>query len=314
MSHHNPASSEVTDEPPECVQKRTVTLMELPNEILDEIFSHVDTLQDVGSLRATCQHFNEIYEFGKEKILLNVREALVRPIREYYEFLESMMIPTGSIRYPPVSGWANMTGKACKGFKKIPFAIDVLRHLPFIYETSTFGNLSARNFRNIGPRSFVVDYSIFKSRDFIAYNTFSGNNVDENAGSQRHLITIMECAGCGGTKVIINTFTGIISEIKIDHNPTPDQWGHSTRSRRGGLVAITRRHDPVKEYFRSQINRRKQLDEMFVGRGRWMGRGDLNYDAVANLYRCFGWLRPEWKKEECMQAIAYYLTPRRAAP
>ncbi|KAH6844769.1 hypothetical protein B0I37DRAFT_378229 [Chaetomium sp. MPI-CAGE-AT-0009] len=322
MSEHAPSPSpSASEDSSSCYIDEiswTVCFMELPPELHAEVFLHLPNQMAAVALRLCCRHLNGVFLQNEKRILSSLRERLIAPFREFYDFLQRLKLPANSVKLPPPSGWPNITAVACAGFDKTPFAIDVLRHLPYIDELEDRSNMT-----NIDYKSKAVDYSKFTSNDFSTcgkerFWALEWLDADEEECLSRiqHLVMIAEGYESGGTVLMLDTFTGIIFEEILRMNP-------------GARL-------PADEYFRSRMERLRKLDQVFLpGFEPWEGAGaipgdnleaaydpdpmerqgipggrfgdDENVLWVKHLHRKFGWPGPDWKKEECMQAIMEFL-------
>ncbi|KAK7222332.1 hypothetical protein V2G26_010335 [Clonostachys chloroleuca] len=146
--HSTPSSSSKYE------MQGTVGLMKLPVELQAEIFLCMPNFKIVVALRLCSRQLNEVYLQNERKITAALRELLVAPFREYYSFLQRLKFPADLVKTPPPLGWPDMTPTACAHFGKTPFAIDVLRHLPYINDV-----FKHRDVTNIDLRCHVLDYS-----------------------------------------------------------------------------------------------------------------------------------------------------------
>ncbi|KAK1770254.1 hypothetical protein QBC33DRAFT_556675 [Phialemonium atrogriseum] len=295
----------------------TVRLMELPPELQAEVFLHLPNCMAAVALRLCCRQLNEVLLQNEKRILSSLRELLVAPFREFYDFLQRLKLPANSVKLPPPSGWPNMTPVACAGLDKTPFAIDVLRHLPYIDELHVKSNET-----NIDYKCNAVDYSKFTSDNFSTYREeefwaleWQGVDEEERISGIKHVVMIAEGYESGGIVLLLDTFTGTIFEEIV---------------RTDSGVRL-----PPDEYFRSRMERLRKLDQIFVaGFDPWKEDGNISsddfeaaYDAdhmesqgepvwaegdfdqdemflwVRHLHRKFGWPGPDWKKGECMEAV-----------
>ncbi|KAJ4309608.1 hypothetical protein N0V94_008849 [Neodidymelliopsis sp. IMI 364377] len=94
------------------------------------------------------------------------RDQLVTIISDFYTFLTKLHIPTSALKHPPPEGWPSITPETTRGFKKSPFAIEVLRHLPYIDEKD-----AGEMITHIHYKCDVVDWSARSPEDF----THEGN-------------------------------------------------------------------------------------------------------------------------------------------
>jgi hypothetical protein len=102
------------------------------------------------------------------------REELVTIISDFYTFLTTFYIPSSSLKHPPPGGWPNITLETTKGFNKAPYAIDLMKHLPYIDEAGAQEMIT-----NIHYKCDVVDYSVLTAEDFASERLHFGENALE---------------------------------------------------------------------------------------------------------------------------------------
>ncbi|CAH0058179.1 unnamed protein product [Clonostachys solani] len=307
----------------------TFDFMELPVELQAEIFQQMPSLKTAVALRLCCRQLNEVYLKNEHKITAALCESLVAPFREFYSFLQRLKFPAGSVKFPPPLGWPDMTPAACADdFGKTPFAIDVLRHLPYINNNPDFPNNNEKqlNSTNLDFRCNAVDYTNLRPEKLPGRQNEELHTIecqenldpgDENRISGlKHVVIVASGYHLCSVVLLLDTFSGRIFEELVD-------CGHGARL-------------PVGEYFASRMEKIRELRLMFInGFNPWhVGWDDatttdfeVEYDPgpkdsegepawdqdtcrtmerigwVRHLYRKFGWPGSDWKKEECMQAI-----------
>ncbi|VUC29104.1 unnamed protein product [Clonostachys rosea] len=301
----------------------TAHLLRLPVELQAEVFQHMPNLKTAVALRLSCRQLNEVYLSNEDKITTALRELIVAPFLEFYNLLQRIKFPADSVKTPPPLGWPAMTPAACAGLDKTPFAINVLRHLPCINDAD---DDDRSNITNIDFQCNAVDYSSLspkkvpkkKNEEFWAVE-FQGyfDQGDENRISNiKHVFLVAQGYWKHGVILLLDTFSGMIFEEHI-HIP-----GHH-----GARL-------PVHEYFAARIETVTKLHQVFInGINPWDipsddattdfeveydpgpkdsegepaaadSRTDKQEEWVRHLYRKFGWPGNDWKKEECMQAVA----------
>jgi hypothetical protein len=136
-----------------------VHMLDLPPELLIDIFLFLVNWKSVISLRLSCRQLDAIYQRVAPLVLRNQRERLTEPIKKFYEFLVRLRLPPDQLRIPPAEGWWNTKPASYDDddtrWNKAPFALDVMRHLPCVAPL-----LEMRcNETNISYRSTVCNYS-----------------------------------------------------------------------------------------------------------------------------------------------------------
>ncbi|CAG9976174.1 unnamed protein product [Clonostachys byssicola] len=296
--------------------QRTGGLMGLPVELQADIFRHMPNLKTAVALRLCCRQLNEVYLANEPSITAALRELLVAPFREYYSLLQRLKFPADSVKTPPALGWPAMTTAACAVLGKTPFAIDVLRHLPYISNSHRHFDIT-----NLDYRCDAVDYSDLDPEE-LPRKDVEEAWADELQGEQgpedgdrisnfKHVVMVANTVHTGGVVLLLDTFSGKIFEQFVIC---------------GSGVRL-----PVGEYFASRMERIRKLQLIFIN---WMDPQDMDdagidleveYDPgpkdsegepasdrdtkelvgwVRHLYRKFGWPGSDYKKEECMKAIA----------
>lgn len=299
----------------------TFNLLELPPELQAHLFHHLPNLRATIALRRCCRQLNNVYLAHENAILASLRDQIVAPFRDYYELLQRLKFPADSVKYPPPSGWPNFTAEACAGFDKTPFAIDVLRHMPYIEEGYIGEGEEQSNTTNLDYKCNAVDYSLFTPDDFAANDAeafwaakkWQGARVDvsksERISGVHHVVTITDGYRTNGLVLLLDTFTGVIFE---------EICGSDNGTRLS-----------AEEYFEERMGQLVRLEEIYIPNHHPFWRGELEYDEAAydasqmesqgepegddnelacflwlrHLYYKFGWPGSDWKRDECMEAV-----------
>ena len=145
-------------------RSETSLLLSLPAETKTYIFQRLPDLWSAISLRLACRDLNDVYVANETQIKRALIRRLIAPIEDFYLFLTTLHIPPSAIKYPPASGWPNITTDNCRGFGKADYVTDVLRQLPYISKAEGVCNYD--NCHNIEYKCNVLDYSACKSEDF----------------------------------------------------------------------------------------------------------------------------------------------------
>jgi hypothetical protein len=111
------------------------------------------------ALRVTCKQLDSIYLRSKNRILVAQRERITVPFTALYELLERLWLPDGAVLHPPPGGWPGIAIEDSATWGKSPFAMDIIRHLPFIDYKGQLDRMF------IGFRASVVNYTISRSHD-----------------------------------------------------------------------------------------------------------------------------------------------------
>lgn len=298
--------------------------MKLLPELQVKVFEALPSPLAAIDLRLTCRDLNALFVEYKTQIVAAIRDNMVAPFYEYYTFHGRLHIPESDIKHPPAGGWPNITLENCSGFGKSDFAVDVLRHLPYIVEDDQ-RRMNSLNIHNIDYKSYVLDYSMVTRQCFgcvgrvkkdIKYGELMHDHVT------KHKVVISEGYQSGGIVLLLDTSTGEIFEEIVRDGP-------------GETL-------PVRDYFALKMRQCKELRLVFVP-GEDPHQSDHDeveppYDAAAmeeagepsspeqyfffaedkdvewvrHLYRKFGWPGKSWQKEECLKAIAEFRDRREA--
>lgn len=305
-----------TSEEMEDLEEQAFDLMRLAPELQIKIFEALPDLWTAAALRMTCRKLNALFIAYKKQIEAAIRDNLVAPFYEYYAFLGRLHILESAIKHPPPGGWPNITAESCSGVGKTDFAVDVLRHLPFIAEDGR------QNFHNIEYKSDVVDYSKDTRERLRDSEVHFGLMIKYGSKSPVVEQTLVIALGNedGGMVLYFDTRSGVMYEEIV-------QIGNGVRL-------------PVREYFEYKMKQCRNLRQVFVPGEDAYGGGfyedEVPYDAAAmekagepsqpdewfdlehqtdldwvrHLYRKFGWPGKAWRKEEGLKAIAEYAERR----
>ena len=82
------------------------------------------------------------------------RNELVAIFTDFYTFMTTKLLPSNAMKVPPPGGWPNISQESCRESDKTDFAIDVLRHLPYLEESEHEANT-----HNIHYKCELIDYS-----------------------------------------------------------------------------------------------------------------------------------------------------------
>ncbi|KAI1804047.1 hypothetical protein F4811DRAFT_521986 [Daldinia bambusicola] len=247
------------------------------------------------------------------------RDEYVAIINDFYTFLTRMHIADSALEHPPDEGWRNITPEKCSGFGKTAFVIDLLKHLPYIQ-----GGME--NDVDIHYKCNVVDYSALTPEDFgsawIKYGEIAASASADGpvpVPVPAHTVVLARGHESGGRDLLLDTERGSVIEEAIRFQRC-GEWD-------------------VAEYF-EELRRKYEALEMFHIPGtetvQWMEHG---YDEkemaaaaathaqaplregeffpteedvrwVRYLYKSYGWPRPEFRRDECLEAIARYKAMR----
>ncbi|KAJ0122123.1 hypothetical protein J7T55_002635 [Diaporthe amygdali] len=295
---------------------RDFELMRLAPELQVKIFEALPDLWTVVALRLTCRDLNALFIAYRTPIEASLRDTLVAPFYEYYDFLASLHIPASAIKRPPAGGWPNITPDACAEFGKTDFAVDVLRHLPYIEDDSR------SNLHNIDYKCNVLDYSTATAEDFTGDNLKMGeitHGFDEPVS--KHKVVIAEGYESGGIDLLLDTMTGDIFEEIIrccsgDVLPVEEFFENRVRDSRGLVHVFVPGKDPLGGS--SSVDVEPYDAEAVEAKGEPSIPGELfgynlkELEWVRHLYKKFGWPGADWQKEEGLKAITEFVERRDA--
>lgn len=273
------------------------SILGLPSELQMLIFQELSDLWSVIALRLTCRHLNSIYLANEERIRSSLVQRLVAPFYAHYKFLTGLWMSKSAVVYPPPSGWPNITPENCRGFAKSSFAVEVLRHLPYVKETHDASDM-------VNLESYVVDYSEYTAD---AFNDFY-REYRSSDPVPRHVIVIARCRD-DGVDVFLDTLSGTVYE--------------RTKVQGGGDWMEPCAVDAAKDYFTARERACERLDLVFLPllgprTGPHDDADDDKMDAIwktpfkneqqcllcaRQLYRRHGWPGDDWRKEEAREAL-----------
>lgn len=301
--------------------KREFDLLRLAPELQVKVFEALPSPWAAVALALTCRDLEALFVAYKTQIMAAIRDNMVAPFYEYYDFLGRLHIPESGIKHPPAGGWPNITPENCSEFGKSDFVVDVLRHLPYIVEDDR--RTDKINIHNIDYKCNVLDYSVCSRETFGGHGGMKDIKIGEMSHRPvtRHKVVVADGYDHGGVVLILDTSTGVIFEKII-------------RCCRGKTL-------PVQEYFALKMKQCRELRHVFVpGEDPhspdnekaeppwdaaatedmaepsmpedrfWVEGKDLEW--VRRLYRKFGWPGKDWRKEEGLKAITEYRDRRNA--
>lgn len=328
----------------------TVKLLDLPPELQISIFFSLVNMRSVIDFRLTCRQLDATYRRIAPQLLIDQRDRLVKPFARFYEFLMRLKLPEGSLRYPPPGGWPNIDPENVYGSdtyraKKTPFAVEILRHLPYIYtkdEEWLYGYDTS-----IGYMSTACDYSRpmlhdanGTEADYVKDSFHVDDHVYNDPPMPRppHVLLMAYGWEPGGVVLFLDTLNGLIIEDE------------ATSSAGYAISSIGYPRPPPWRYFNDRITALTRLDQVFVsgqdlqivgGRRFWWTPGgdddDYNddYDGeemerrgeppedlrdrfggaedaewVRHLHYKHGWPGEKWDKKACLEAIDRYVGRR----
>lgn len=321
----------------------TVSLLDLPSELLVEIFLSLFNQQSVVSLRLTHRKLEDVYQRIADKVRVDQRERITAPIRNFVDFLDRFKLPDGRVRRPPPGGWPHI--EPSRFSFKTHFAVDVLRHLSYIYDPEP--QFDQYFDGCIAHRSTMVDYSetdqYQSGREDEWLETFGLDGMNHPPPSdERHILTLGEGWEGASHDIFIDTWTGLVYQDEDEGGP----WA------------------PVilaQDFFTDRIQSLKRFDEVFVPGEDTIFRRQLHYeedgpehknrcwdpderymeyvpdddpydaeemdrqgeyktdrdfgcvedaDWIRHLYFKHGWPGENWDKEACLQAIREFVDRR----
>lgn len=304
-------------------------MMGLPVEFQTQVFLHLD-YDDILSLRYCCRHLDSVFQKSSEDILKQAAEHLVEPIRTYYEFLQRLKFPDGSILYPPRGGWPAITKDRMGPYEKSSRAINVLRHLPYIHDDEGHYDFRSDGWKCVGYKSHVINYAAIAERgqfevkqhaDDMIYEKHivdgdGGGDYDydvEEGPYLEDLVTIFMGHESNGQTIMLDTLNGVMFEEIV-------------RACEGESMSIG-------SYCEKRISRLTNLLEVFgpgeepieSGGGFSLGGPPYDFDQikaageprrsrndhsnvrwVAYLYHKFGWPGKDYNKIECQRAVTSF--------
>ncbi|KAM0325566.1 hypothetical protein ACHAQA_007553 [Verticillium albo-atrum] len=328
----------------------TVGLLDLPPEVQMEIFLTLFNQQSVVALRLTCHELEGVYQRIASTVETNQRERIIAPVWEYYEFLGRLWLPRNVILYPPPGGWPSIAPGPDNGFEcKTNFAVDILRHLPYITETRGLFNHDTI----VAYRSTVEDHSQSEEYDQemdesvleVVYETMLDEASEENPPSPlRHMLKLAYGWPGGGRYIFIDTWTGFIWEEEDEGEECAPRI--LARDYFEDKIKMLRRFDEVFVPGEDVILRRKErFDRLDLWEeGSWRSDCQKRYreyipdddpygaeemerkgeptqsrdfgdeedgDWVRHLYFKHGWPGEKWDKEACQDEIREFVHRRK---
>lgn len=313
------------DDPPPL--QWTVHLLDIPPEIQSQIFFHLPSLASVVSLRLACRQLDAVYKANEGKIRVLLRDRLVEPFQDFYECLQRLKFPANSIKYPPPGGWPSIDPVIFKPYNKTDFAIDVLKHLPYVDFEGSWSSVT-----NIGWKSDCMDYSKHERE----MNLSSVNRVtfieeerledDRNYAAEdedavcitgaKHIVVLATGHESGGISITLDTFTGIIFETEHKGDDHLELYVRDYCDKR------IERFETMQELFHwdevTQVMSAWDADKPYeYDHAKTEAEGepipedaddeDSRYDWIAYLYHKHGWPGKDYRRDECQQELLLFL-------
>ncbi|KAF3056383.1 hypothetical protein GL218_06733 [Daldinia childiae] len=237
------------------------------------------------------------------------RDQYVAIINDFYTFLTRMYISDSALKHPPEGGWPNITPENCSGFGKNAFVVDLLKHLPYIQGGQD-------NDVDIHYKCNVFDYSTVTPEEFSGTWIKIGEIPATADGPvPAHIVVIAEGHESGGVDLLLDTEEGTIIEEIIRHS-------------RGGEWDVTEYFNDLKQKYETlqmfHIPGTETVQEMpdsfnedeAVAPVEGPQHDDEFFPTegdncwVRHIYRSHGWPGPEYRRDECMEAIIRYKAMR----
>ncbi|KAI9150677.1 hypothetical protein HJFPF1_10453 [Paramyrothecium foliicola] len=243
------------------------------------------------------------------------RDETIAAIRDYYRFLTSMYLPESVILYPPPDGWPNITSTNMQRLGKADEVITLLKHLPYIEDTSGGAGFQAAPWCTFADyRSWTMEHTITQGSANEARLITEGSIFEDVPA---HVIGLT-AGGRDNPVFLLDTKLGIVYWLDCPdgprHRPTkekicddPYEWAPDEEAEwRGESPAWTVPDffEVLKEEFRSlraiPFGPHKVYDVYTTMAGH---RGSLISEAQ-NIYTEHHWPELEhYRKDECLAAI-----------
>lgn len=297
-------------------------LLALPPEIQTLVFFALPNMKTTFALRLSCKQLESIYQHSRTKIVTAQRERITLPFIALYELLERLWLPDGAVLHPPPGGWPNIAIEDAGTWRKSSFAMDILRHLPYIDYKGHFDRQST------GFCASVIDYTHRRPREWAIVTAERAwllemeymskpRNEKSITPTKNHIIQIAEETVSVRDALYLDTGSGLV-------------YCYTENICFDGVAAL--------EYCEGRIDAFTRLDEIFVPGlvpqmtlSTWGEEAAMNktYDAeemerqgepqvdiegltawtrdealwVRHLHRKFGWPGQDWEKEACLEEI-----------
>ncbi|KAF8211077.1 hypothetical protein K438DRAFT_1959272 [Mycena galopus ATCC 62051] len=213
-----------------------------------EIFGNLPDLWTAISLRLTCRAIDAVYLEHEKTIKAALRDRLVATVAAHYTFLTTLHLPASAVTHPPPGGWPNITPEICKGFGKTDFAVDVMRHLPYV-----------RHARPRQPPQHRLQVqraglSACARADFDGGRLKLGEIVHEadldGTPIPRHWFVLAEGHESGGVNFMLDALTGYVHEeiIRVssgDVLPAAEYFAEKQRAFRACELVFVPGQDPL---------------------------------------------------------------------
>ncbi|RBQ73620.1 hypothetical protein VDGD_02804 [Verticillium dahliae] len=259
-----------------------VSLMDLPTELYVKIFLTLFNQQSVVALRLTCRKLEDVYQRIAETVRVDQREHIVVPVRNFLElnfleFLDRFKLPNDRVRHPPPGGWPHIQPGPGNGLEsKTPLALDILRHLSYIYDLEPqFDYYDGC----ITHRSTMVDYSETDSYQggqedmWLDESGFVGDDHPPPSEG-RHILTLAKGWEGPGHSIYIDTWTGLVYEDEAECGPSAP-------------IIL------AQDFFSDRIKSLKRFDEVFVPGEHTIYRRQAHYEREQPWQNGHYWDREE---------------------
>ncbi|KAF3353927.1 hypothetical protein VdG1_07884 [Verticillium dahliae VDG1] len=236
----------------------------------------------VVALRLTCRKLEDVYQRIAETVRVDQREHIVVPVRNFLElnfleFLDRFKLPNDRVRHPPPGGWPHIQPGPGNGLEsKTPLALDILRHLSYIYDLEPqFDYYDGC----ITHRSTMVDYSETDSYQggqedmWLDESGFVGDDHPPPSEG-RHILTLAKGWEGPGHSIYIDTWTGLVYEDEAECGPSAP-------------IIL------AQDFFSDRIKSLKRFDEVFVPGEHTIYRRQAHYEREQPWQNGHYWDREE---------------------
>ncbi|KAH8895272.1 hypothetical protein GQ53DRAFT_743993 [Thozetella sp. PMI_491] len=317
-------------------------LLQLPPELLMQIFQALPTLDSALALRKASHKLDQVYMEHEKAIKKALRDTLVAPFYQYYRFLTTLHIAADSLQCPPPEGWPDVTAEEYR-YRCSDFTTDVFKHLPrldseqnvdyksfatgYVPEPDNGDPLGEPYFDSYyDPDDDGEDYAWDDGGDDGLIRLQQGGSGDEEEQlrlkrivRRRYRIDIARGYESGGVALQLDTMKGLIYERIIRMDSLVHDVASYFERKQEEFIACRSVFIPdndstlsgydVEPYDAEKMEKQGEPDMTDNG----FGYDDDDYLWIRHLYFKFGWPAADWRKKEGLQAISDYKERRENA-
>jgi hypothetical protein len=247
------------------------------------------------------------------------RDATTKAIQDYFSFLTMMYIPTSSILEPPKDGWPEITKESMSAFEKSDEVIELLKHLPYIEESSS-PNWEVQ----AAPNCYLADYRSSSVASYLKdgrgedLRVITEGLAAVGEGNVPAHVVGLTRGGRDDVSFLLDTKLGIIHWLDCPdnqkHRPSREQITDFVEDFAAEEELEWRRNAPawpivdffemLKDEFRGLFHVPFSAQKVYGAELESPAAAQSAIESVRKIYREYGWPDlPSYQKESCLQAV-----------